>query len=60
MPYYDNFVQVNHNSKSMVMRKYLFLLAFLLPLLTSCDDDKSAYMKTVTGKAGEVIVVLAR
>ena len=42
----------------MVMRKYLFLLAFLLPLLVSCDDDKSAYMKTVTGKAGEVIVVL--
>ena len=42
----------------MIMRKYLFLLAFLMPLLTSCDDDKSSYMKTVTGKAGEVIVVL--
>lgn len=41
-----------------IMKKILFLLAALMPLLSSCNEDKSAYMKTVTGKAGEVIVIL--
>jgi len=50
---------MNSRLKLEIMRKYLFLLAVLMPLLSSCGgDDKSAYMKTVTGKAGEVIVVL--
>ncbi|MBR4802854.1 MAG: DUF4837 family protein [Bacteroidales bacterium] len=41
------------------MRKILFLLALLIPMLAGCgEDDNSAYMKTVNGKAGEVIVVL--
>ncbi|MBO4692107.1 MAG: DUF4837 family protein [Bacteroidales bacterium] len=40
------------------MRKYLLLLATAL-LLWGCKDDNT-YLKTVTGKAGEVIVVLDR
>ena len=40
------------------MKRGLFLLIMLVPFLFSCKDDPSAYMKTVTGKAGEVIVVL--
>ena len=40
------------------MRKYLLLLATAL-LLLGCKDENS-YLKTVTGKAGEVIVVLDR
>ncbi|MBP5229061.1 MAG: DUF4837 family protein [Bacteroidales bacterium] len=40
------------------MRKYLLLLATAL-LLWGCKDENS-YLKTVTGKAGEVIVVLDR
>ena len=40
------------------MRKSLFLLAVLAFVLASCGDDDSAYMKTVNGKAGEVIVIL--
>ncbi len=40
------------------MKKILFILPVLIPLLYSCSNDNSAYMKTVTGKAGEVIVVL--
>ena len=41
------------------MRKSLFLLAIAAFALASCgDSDESAYMKTVNGKAGEVIVIL--
>ena len=41
------------------MRKYLFLLASLIPMLFGCKaDDRTSYLKTVTGKAGEIIVVL--
>lgn len=40
------------------MRKTLILLAALAFVLASCGDDDSAYMKTVNGKAGEVIVIM--
>lgn len=40
------------------MRKSLILLAALAFVLASCGDDDSAYMKTVNGKAGEVIVIM--
>lgn len=41
------------------MRKSLFLLAIAAFALASCgNSDDSAYMKTVNGKAGEVIVIL--
>ena len=40
------------------MRKSLILLAAMAFVLASCGDDDSAYMKTVNGKAGEVIVIM--
>ena len=41
------------------MKRYLLILAALMPMLCACSsDDGSSYLKTVTGKAGEVIVVL--